>query len=107
MGQIINLKCNKCKVDMNFNLGTGMRETGREGVVAYCNSCRRYSLQYESYQDGLLYAGNSPEDNTLAKCQCGGRPLKIYSSEMFTEGKRLNCFTCGEELEIKRVGLFD
>ena len=55
MGQIINIKCNKCKVNMNFNLGTGMRETGREGVVTYCNSCREYSLQYEAYEDDKGY----------------------------------------------------
>ena len=107
MGQIINIKCNKCKVNMNFNLGTGMRETGREGVVTYCNSCREYSLQYESYEDGVLYASNSPEDKTPAICKCGGILNKIYSSEMFTDGKRINCPACSEELEIKRVGLFD
>ncbi len=133
MGQLINLKCEKCGYETNLGIGAGMTYNDLEMVITFfdkdtqekiralvgstpkklwnvtkeiavCEKCGKISaIAVFRSQD----AGGNPIEYR-AKCQCGSSSLNIYDSNEVLEGRvSIPCPACGDGMKASVQGMWD
>ena len=97
MGQVIKIHCDNCNIDKTLNLGSGMRDFGKEMIIGYCSACNKYGSFYRSYETGEF----------LETCECGKIPTVVLTQEMNFSKEKIHCAKCDNELKVEVIGLFD
>ena len=132
MGQLLNLKCNKCGYETNLGVGAGISFNRPDVVsiffdkktaevilaviervgngswsvvkeIGVCERCGKISAIAEFRA--------AEKDGRIveyrAKCPCGG-VVDIFSPEdVLADRKKLSCPACGDVLEITHQGYWD
>lgn len=132
MGQLLNLKCNKCGYETNLGVGAGI-SFNRPDVVSFffdkkiseeifavierigngswsvvkeigvCEKCGKISAI-------AVFRATDSDGRTVeyrAKCPCGGE-VELFSPEDVLNGrKKLSCPACGDVLEVTSQGYWD
>ena len=132
MGQMIELKCEKCGYDVRLNIGAGMSYTSLEKVIGFFDKSDRVLIEaaiknnpksfwYVSQEIGIcescgkisaiavfrLTTDDGINIEYQAKCPCGG-DVDLEDSEKVLEGKNvIKCPVCKEPLTATVTGHWD
>ncbi len=133
MGQLVNLKCNKCGYETNLSIGSGIAFNNLEKVITLFDKETREQIRGVVNKSGnrLWYVykeigrcekcgkisaiavfkttdADGREIVFSAKCQCGSSDIQLYDSEKILEGKEnVFCPMCAEELVVTEQGHWD
>lgn len=101
MGSVIKIKCNKCDIDNNLSIGTGMiYDPSLLGYKpAYCAKCEKYVSARVGRSEGVSDIADNA-DNVV--CEVCGSPVVLKDIESDT-----TCDKCGDSLVISEIGMWD
>ena len=133
MGQLVNLKCNKCGYETNLSIGSGIAFNNLEKVITLFDKETREQIRGVVNKSGnrlwyvykeigrcekcgkisaiAVFKTTDAERREIvfnAKCQCGSSDIQLYDSEKIFEGKEnVFCPICAEKLAVTEQGHWD
>lgn len=132
MGELINLKCQKCGYETNLGIGAGILFNRVENILEFFDRETAEKIKALAADGDIFWsvtkeAGvcekcgkisaiavfkatdkNGKTTELRGRCQCGSSSIEIYDYESLQDGrKKIFCPACGDELEITIQGHWD
>ena len=132
MGQLVNVKCNKCGYETNLGLGNGRTYNQLDAVISFFDKETRDKIRalvdsgtvtWEVYKViGIcekcgkisaiaVFKALDTEGNVTqyhSRCQCGSGNIELYDLDKVMDGSiSITCPVCGDKLEAAATGYWD